>query len=128
MKNLKTGLVIATLCLTATNDMFAQKAEKPNDGNLITYDIKPDDPDEGPLAGNELSENATVLFPNPSYDKITVKFPYEANRKLQIFSLNGELQKSFIAKHERTDISLANLPPGNYILKVGSEIMRFTKQ
>ena len=78
-----------------------------------------------------LSNNLVQVFPNPASDYLQINAE-KIISKMDIYSLQGQLLKSFEVRSKTGKISLANLPLGQYILKVhngnGYRIVRFTKE
>ena len=68
------------------------------------------------------------IYPNPSNNEIRVKYSnINLNDNIGIYDLNGKLV--LMSKiNEQNPIDISILPIGNYILKIKSKSMKFTKK
>jgi CubicO group peptidase (beta-lactamase class C family) len=77
------------------------------------------------------SNNSIKIFPNPASDYLQIQSE-KIISKLEIYSMHGQLVKSFGLRSKSGKISLADLPLGQYLLKVqdglGYSMLRFTKR
>jgi CubicO group peptidase (beta-lactamase class C family) len=69
---------------------------------------------------NVLNDNNSLVavFPNPSDDRINIKSDEEI-QKIEIFNIQGKLVKIVSVKSKEMNISVVELPSGQYSLKVG---------
>lgn len=94
---------------TATNGSVTQGVQQPYEISVIT----------GIEAAKDISLEM-VVYPNPAQDfvKLTIK-NYEAqNLKYQLYDINGSLIKDNKVEGNETSISMQNLLPSVYFLKV----------
>ncbi|HMG16038.1 MAG TPA: T9SS type A sorting domain-containing protein [Saprospiraceae bacterium] len=84
---------------------------------------------------NNLIEYSNVIvYPNPVTSTLYIKNKIEliANGKAEIFNLSGELLKTYHLVNSNEAISVLELIPGTYLLKITvngtSEVKRFIKQ
>jgi hypothetical protein len=71
------------------------------------------------------------VYPNPVSNTLTIETDFdiarnEANRDYQIINLLGQTVLRGTASTQNIDVSV--LPQGSYVLKVGSEQVKFIKQ
>jgi hypothetical protein len=75
-------------------------------------------------------EKEMVVFPNPFTDNITISIPEKA--VIEIWTINGQIIKTFNTVGDKFTIDLHNLLPGVYMLKAttdnGVTIRKFIKQ
>jgi len=78
-----------------------------------------------------LSKTLIQIFPNPATDYLQIKSEKTIS-KLEIYSMQGQILRTFELRSKTDKLSLAALPFGQYILKVqdglGYHIVRFTKR
>lgn len=67
------------------------------------------------------SSSATVIYPNPVKDKLSIRFVTPTNEKFTcaVFNTVGHLLVEQEATIDSLDIELSNLPQGVYVLKIG---------
>ena len=69
-----------------------------------------------------IAQTEIKIYPNPTTEKITLEFVGDVRvenfRPLQLFSLSGQLLQTQTIHSSTTEISLAGLASGVYILKV----------
>lgn len=65
------------------------------------------------MSVTELDKNSTIFYPNPIKDFLTIQVANDFH-KAEVYSINGQLIKTFNSK----SLNLADLPKGNYIIKV----------
>jgi hypothetical protein len=73
------------------------------------------------LSVNDFSKNDFVVYPNPTYDSISVTLPNESNVKtIAIYNVLGQkvLERNISIPSET--ISLKSLDKGIYFYKIGS--------
>jgi len=68
------------------------------------------------------SSNTIVVFPNPTHDILYVKGADV--QTLRVYDMQGRI----VQMQEGTQISVANLPEGTYLLQIGTQVLRFIKQ
>lgn len=77
------------------------------------------------------SNNSIKIFPNPASDLLQIQSEKTIS-KLEIYSMQGELLKSFELRSKTGKASLDGLPLGSYLLKVqdglGYRMIRFIKR
>jgi membrane-bound inhibitor of C-type lysozyme len=61
------------------------------------------------------------VFPNPAREYIIVEKQTEENAVIEIFSLRGELLRTFLSTGEHTKVDLISLPEGSYTVRAGDE-------
>ncbi|MDR3296908.1 MAG: choice-of-anchor J domain-containing protein [Prevotellaceae bacterium] len=72
---------------------------------------------------------ALAVFPNPATTLLTItNAQLQAGDRIEVYNLNGTLVAAYTAAGKSATISLANLPQGNYIVKVGNRIAKIVKQ
>ena len=80
-------------------------------------------------AVDEFTENETsfVVYPNPASNKLFIESEIQVEQEFSILNLLGEkiVSGTLNAKIEALDIS--SLPPGNYIISIGNESLKFVK-
>jgi hypothetical protein len=82
------------------------------------------------IAEVETNNFSVSLYPNPAYDKVTLKIgASKENRKGLVFDMNGRLQKTFELDAGQIDksISIEDLLPGIYILVIPDNGILATK-
>jgi hypothetical protein len=75
------------------------------------------------IATKTNSDSFVKVYPNPAKDKIFIEKKNTSNREisLEIRSLTGSLVKSLKYKSENTEINIADLSSGIYILNIASD-------
>lgn len=74
-----------------------------------------------PLATTEIeSESVVSIYPNPASDRINIKGVSEIE-KVEIYSIEGKLVKSFSAKSKSVSFNISHLPAAVYMIKVITE-------
>ncbi len=59
------------------------------------------------------------VFPQPASKMITIIYVYYAeNLNLQLLSMDGKIVKTVIINSRRTELNVANLAPGVYVMKI----------
>lgn len=87
---------------------------------------------EGDLGENPLIEQTTTLnttlpscqvFPNPSYDNLTIRFntPSATPNQIQLYDLYGRLIQSLSNREQQVQLQLDNLTPSLYILRISND-------
>ena len=72
----------------------------------------------------DLSDISFTIFPNPAIDNIIIDYPaYASNIKtsVQLFSIDGKLLKTRLIEQSKTQMSIAELLAGVYVIKVTDE-------
>ena len=67
------------------------------------------------------------LYPNPATDHITIS-GLKGNETLRFYDISGALLFSKDAIRETEKISIAHLPAGVYLVKIGSSVIKVTKK
>lgn len=129
-----------TNLITDTTEIKSIKAEK-KDGKelfrLVINQLKPEkliaskfmlkgslsDPQYMSLDGEIIDKNNPIkkIYPNPFVDNITIQLTEESKENpyiLKIFDMNGNHIKTLKVNKDNARISLPNLKPGFYILKI----------
>lgn len=76
-----------------------------------------------PTATDNAQSNTLCVYPNPMHDMLCVRGAGD-NTTLRIYSVAGQL----VTTAQGTQISVSDLPAGTYLLQVGVQVVRFTKQ
>ncbi|HEY0655221.1 MAG TPA: MBG domain-containing protein [Chryseosolibacter sp.] len=91
-----------------------------------TYARTRDEQAEDPVRTNEVEEEpvkALTAYPNPANDIVTIAMPrkMEVNTPVYLFDLHGRARASgeIKAGEWKTEISIAHIPDGMYLAKVG---------
>jgi len=72
------------------------------------------------IENDELAQTAdVVVFPNPAFDVVNIRFKSQTNGKLEIIDLGGRLLKSAKLLGD-SQINISDLEKGIYLLKVSS--------
>lgn len=61
------------------------------------------------------------IYPNPSSSNATVEWKDDSEMRIELFDIDGKLVWSTTSKGNKTVINTANLPTGNYIVKLTSK-------
>jgi hypothetical protein len=81
-----------------------------------------------PLSVNDLSQPLSVaVYPNPTFSSVTVEGEWIAGQEFVIFDLQGREVYNGRFKSIKEMIDLKNLSKGQYILRVGLNDVRITK-
>ena len=83
----------------------------------ITYVVS-NEPD---AVENVMGEDI-VVYPNPTYDVLMIR-GIEV-QTLRVFDMQGQL----LQKTEGTQVNVSELSVGSYLLQVGTQVVKFTKQ
>lgn len=67
------------------------------------------------------------VYPNPSTDKIYLKNISLSGQEISIYNIEGQIVKSFIMNSNVNEISVSELQPGVYFIKVDNNIIRFER-
>ena len=78
-------------------------------------------------AGLSQEPQTVDIYPNPFYDKITIRGFYE-NSTVTILDSSGNPIKKENLKGENPTLDLSTLTRGNYMLKFGSNVVRIIKK
>ena len=62
-----------------------------------------------------------IIYPNPAYDKITIKNNNESIYEIQILNIQGQLMKKTNKLISSSCIDISGLDKGTYILKLTNE-------
>ncbi|MDD4148551.1 MAG: T9SS type A sorting domain-containing protein [Bacteroidales bacterium] len=77
-------------------------------------------------------DNSIAIYPNPATDLIFLSLSNFENTIVEIFNIQGQLCQSLNLQSNETEINIANLPKGLYLLKVKSptkiEVRKFIKE
>jgi hypothetical protein len=84
----------------------------------------------GPTVGISVVESIAKIFPNPASDMLCIDL--KAPSSISIINLSGEVVKTQNTHALYTDVSIADLPKGIYLVRITTEsetgIYRFVKQ
>lgn len=72
------------------------------------------------------TEESIVVYPNPSDDKLFIK-GVDPNEVVRIFDMKGVVLKS-VTTSSRTEIDVRDIAKGQYILQIGTDILKFIKK
>ncbi len=90
-------------------------------GNISESNIAKDNDDNGDAIASVC--NITIsTYPNPTSDVIRIE-GMEDGQIARLFNLNGRL----VLSTNECEINLGNLPQGDYLLQVGTEIIKVVK-
>ena len=67
------------------------------------------------------------IYPNPVQQSLIIK-GVQKNETIRIFTLNGMVMTTAKVYDELTSIDVSNLPVGQYLLQVNTQIMKLIKQ
>jgi photosystem II stability/assembly factor-like uncharacterized protein len=72
---------------------------------------------------NIISESTNSLFPNPAQNTFTIKCEGCLNKQTKaiIYNTQGKIVKELLLNQTETDVDIANLPKGLYLVKVVDE-------
>ena len=97
--------------------------------SMYSYDISWLENLQGPMdLGVEEAENDFTVYPNPAEDLLYFKNVTEVENA-EIYDLNGKLilTKSIVPIGNNQSINVAELPSGNYLLKLGDKSTSIVK-
>lgn len=100
-----------------------------HDGTLLAEEhvanirkiIFADDSEETAI-GQTVQDNVIRVYPNPTHDRLMVEGVEIGT--MRIYDLQGRLLKT----ETGTGIDVYDLPDGLYLLQIGTQVVRFTKQ
>lgn len=100
-----------------------------HDGTLLAEEhvanirkiIFADDSEETAI-GQTVQDNVIRVYPNPTHDRLMVEGAEVGT--MRIYDLQGRLLKT----ETGTGIDVYDLPDGLYLLQIGTQVIRFTKQ
>lgn len=75
-----------------------------------------------PTAVESVEKNTLVIYPNPTQDILYIN-GIEA-QALRVYDLQGRMLKMTIG----TEVDVAELPLGTYLLQIGTQVVRFIKK
>lgn len=75
-----------------------------------------------PTAVESVEKNTLVIYPNPTQDILHIN-GIEA-QALRVYDLQGRMLKMTIG----TEVDVAELPLGTYLLQIGTQVVRFIKK
>lgn len=75
-----------------------------------------------------VSVTGMKLYPNPAVDFIRVENLPEGSRQLIIFSLSGQVMQTVQLLEGENQIDIRHFHRGIYLVKVGTQVTKFTKQ
>ena len=105
-----------------------------NDGSILCGELKDniqriefctDDMPHALMSTN--SEQHIHIFPNPVQQIVHIK-GIKANETIRIFSLSGNLIISTCASNINTDLDVSDLPNGQYLLQINTQVLKLIKQ
>jgi hypothetical protein len=68
------------------------------------------------------------IYPNPARDGVNLKMKAEAEAQVIIFDFRGKALKSLTTNTSSTNISLQDLSPGMYIIRVNADGNTFSQK
>lgn len=74
----------------------------------------------------ESKQTHLFVFPNPVIEQLMIKGT-DSQMPLRLFDINGRFINAFEATDGQTQINVSNLTKGNYLLQIGSQIVKFNK-
>ena len=75
-----------------------------------------------PTSVEGATESGIILYPNPTQDRLVVQGA--EGKTLRVYDLQGRLLK----QAEGTEVQVEDLANGNYLLQIGTQVVRFIKQ
>ena len=79
------------------------------------------------LSTNELTESNTSIYPNPTSQILRVKTESKEAQEYRIYAPDGRLVQNGSLIIPTTEIDVARLPDGIYLIQVGQSTQRFAK-
>lgn len=76
----------------------------------------------------EFSSNSIRLYPNPVTSLLTVERTSDNTTTVYIFTMLGNMVKSFQSSEQNITFDIGALPTGVYFLSVDNQLIKFVKQ
>lgn len=77
-------------------------------------------------------DNSIVIYPNPATDQLFISISDYQNTTMEIFNIQGQLCHTQTLQSDNTEINIAHLQNGLYLLKIKSqakvEVRKFIKE
>ncbi|WP_158975379.1 reprolysin-like metallopeptidase [Cellulophaga sp. L1A9] len=99
------------------------------ENGINTLKVETNLPCQGSFEEEYILLDKPFIYPNPASEEVRIFTGVETNNNIvQIFALNGRLVKTSSIASATTEliISVANLPPGVYVLKLQSDVLKET--
>lgn len=77
---------------------------------------------------NAVSVKTLSVYPNPAQDYIRIEHVQGEHQQLSIFSLSGQVLHNILLSEGENQIDIRHLHRGIYLVKVGTQVTKFTKQ
>ena len=76
--------------------------------------------------------NGIIIYPNPTSDQLFINLSNYSNTTVEIFNIQGQLCHSQTLESDNTEINIAHLQNGLYLVKIKSqakvEVRKFIKE
>ncbi|MEQ9306838.1 MAG: cadherin domain-containing protein, partial [Marinoscillum sp.] len=78
---------------------------------------------------NETISEQIMLFPNPVRNQLTITFsPSFTGTTLSVFDLSGKEMDTQLIAYDRINLDMSSYPVGIYLIKIGAEVFRISKE
>jgi uncharacterized repeat protein (TIGR02543 family) len=82
----------------------------------------------GSTAVGKVEAGALRVYPNPAQKELTVEYRKGTIKTVELYSLTGELLRTYAANAATFTLPVADLSSGTYIVKVGKSVVKFVKE
>lgn len=66
-------------------------------------------------------DNTILIYPNPATDQLSISISDYSNTTIEIFNILGQWCHTQILQSDKSEINIANLPSGLYLLKINNQ-------